>query len=249
MKFLSMPEKSGHWYREDGKSAHGATLREARRENLYPSVTTVLSLIASPGLDAWKRSEAILAALTLPKIEGESDQDFAARVAIDMEETGSKAAKIGTNIHDWAEKYCLGEYATYPEGYETVCYKVQEWIDTNLDKTRIYPEQAMVNKELGYAGKIDLQGYTKDGRFFILDFKSQGIKPGKNAVFYPKWIQQLAAYAEGKVQNLCNLAISTNPDNPIIAEKWWTKEEIETGWEIFKHCLAIWQLERGYKPV
>lgn len=249
MKLTSKLENSGHWYQSDGKSAHGATLREARKQNLYPSVTTILSLIASPGLDKWKRTEAILAALTLPRNEGESLDDFAQRVAIDMEQTGTKAAAIGTTIHDWVEKYCAGQYLTPPVGYETVCYQVQEWIDQNVDLKNSIAEDSIVNTDFGYAGRIDLMGRLKDGRLFIADWKTQNIKTGKNFVFYPKWCQQLAAYAEGKQETvLINIAISSNKEIQQIKEKIWTEKEIADGWATFRHCLAIWQIEKQYRP-
>lgn len=244
-------ESTGHWYTESGDSAHGATLREARKQNLYPSVTTVLSIIASPGLEVWKRQEAILAALTLPRNEGESLEDFAVRVSRDMEETGSKAASLGTSIHDWAESYCNGEYKSPPAGYETVCFQLQEWIDNNVDLSRSIAEESIVSKWYGYAGRVDLSGFLKSGKKFILDWKSQNLKDnGRNMVFYQKWCQQLTAYSQGAFQEteLISIAVSTNRNRPIIAEKIWTEEEKNTGWEIFRRCLEIWQLEKGYRP-
>jgi hypothetical protein len=241
-------QDNGHWYTNGGESAHGATLREARKQNLYPSVTTVLQIKAKPGLDAWKRNEAILAALTLPRREGESLEDFAGRVAIDMNETASKAATIGTSIHDWAEHYCGGNPVAPPLGYEAVCYNLQKWIDENLDLNAGASELSIVNQQLGYAGRIDWQGKDKEGNFLILDFKSQGIKEGKKPVFYPEWAYQLAAYAEGKNVRLVNVVISTNKDLPIVESYEWKEEEKETAWKIFRNCLRIWQLEKGYKP-
>ena len=53
--------ESGHWYQADGTPAYeivGAngkmrptTLRDARKLNLYPSVTTIIRLMDAPGLD------------------------------------------------------------------------------------------------------------------------------------------------------------------------------------------------------
>ena len=56
--------ESGHWYTQEGEpmytivGANGkernTTLRDAKKDNLVPSVTTVLSLVAKPGLENWK---------------------------------------------------------------------------------------------------------------------------------------------------------------------------------------------------
>lgn len=246
MKFIETPEKSAHWYRSDGSSAHDADLRKARKENLLPSVTSILQVKSKPGLDAWKRQEAILAALTLPKNPGESAQDFAQRVAIDMDRTGSEAANIGTSIHDFAEKIVNGENPKPVLGYEEVCEKLACWISESLGEG--VAEESMVSQVYGYAGRKDFSGMILGG-YGILDFKTQGIKPGNKPNFYPEWCYQLAAYAEGRCYyNLVNVIISTNKDAPTIAIKQWSVEEIQTGWDIFKSLLKVWQLERGYDP-
>ena len=81
-------EASSHWYlssgepyhevvRADGNGMRPVTLRDARKVNALPSVTNILSVLAKPGLDAWKQEQAILAALTLPQQDGESLDAFA----------------------------------------------------------------------------------------------------------------------------------------------------------------------------
>jgi len=246
MKLLPPEPSNVHWYTATGESAHDADLRRARKERLYPSVTSVLQIKAKPGLDAWKRQEAILAALTLPRLDGESEQDFASRVVVDMDATGSKAAAIGTAIHAYAEGLTGGENIEPPKGYEAICAALRCWIEENLEGG--VAESTMVSEEYGYAGRQDWTGIFSNGKYGILDFKTQNVKPGKKPVFYPEHCYQLAAYAEGKPMEMVNLIIGVNHDNPIIAEKRWTIEEAENGWAIFKHCLAIWQLERGYDP-
>ena len=57
-KFTS---ESGHWYTQEGEpmytiiGANGkernTTLRDAKKENLVPSVTTILGMIAKPSLE------------------------------------------------------------------------------------------------------------------------------------------------------------------------------------------------------
>lgn len=59
-------ESASHWYfpdgtplhevpRADGKGQRPTSLRDARKLGLFPSVTNVLSILAKPGLDAWKQ--------------------------------------------------------------------------------------------------------------------------------------------------------------------------------------------------
>ncbi len=62
--------KSMHWYDRDGKAVfevpkakgdgmRATTIADARKLNLYPSVTTVLSVIAKPSLDESELSDII----------------------------------------------------------------------------------------------------------------------------------------------------------------------------------------------
>ena len=113
---IARSAESVHWYRaEDGKpqytvpakdgSDRPTTLRDARKMNLVPSVTTVMKIAAKPGLDVWKNEQLLLAALTLPKVEGETEKEFIARVVSDSKETGKRAAERGTRIHESIERW------------------------------------------------------------------------------------------------------------------------------------------------
>ena len=68
--------ESNHWYTRDGIPRYtvmgkngkerNTTLRDARTENLVPSVTTVLTVMAKPALIQWLQKQVLMAALTLP---------------------------------------------------------------------------------------------------------------------------------------------------------------------------------------
>src|SRR6056300_829607 len=120
-KFTS---ESGHWYTQEGEpmytiiGANGkernTTLRDAKKENLVPSVTTILGMIAKPSLENWKINQALNSALTLERYEGESSESFAYRCKYDSKKIGMEAAKQGTKIHYQIEKGFLGLGQTKP---------------------------------------------------------------------------------------------------------------------------------------
>ena len=101
--------ESGHWYTKEGQPAYtvigangkerATTLRDARKENLVPSVTTILKVANNPVLNQWIQKQVLLAALTLPRLEGENDESFIARVMEDSKQQGRDAADLGTAIH------------------------------------------------------------------------------------------------------------------------------------------------------
>ena len=246
---------TSHWYRADGTPAYGSDMRTARKENLYPSVTSVIGVLAKPGLEAWKQEQAIMAALTLPMYEGESYEAFARRVVEDSREQSQKAADIGTTLHDVAEKYLRDEWYILPEGYEEVCGYLTGWLKCTVEKP-IEVESTFTNLEHGYGGRIDLIAELSElyaNRTAVIDFKSQFVKmkelksgPKPSPVFYDEWAAQLAAYGQGKVDMGISLIISTNPACPKVFAKEWTAEELAEGWELFLACLKIWRIQKNY---
>jgi hypothetical protein len=189
--------ESGHWYRRDGSPAYtiigknGAerptTLRDARKENLLPSVTTIIRCAAAPGLTNWMIDQAIMAALTLPRIEGENDTDFMARVKEDSKEQAKKAAERGTRIHAWVQGMFEGWMPPHEEMryYESVTKTLesecglQEWIC----------EKSFAHSR--YGGKCDL--HNDD---YMIDIKTTD----KDIFTVKAWDEhamQLAAYDKG----------------------------------------------------
>ena len=128
--------EAGHWYTQEGEpmytivGANGkernTTLRDAKKDNLVPSVTTVLSLVAKPSLENWKINQALNSALTLEKDKDESIDEFAYRCKQDSKKIGQKAAEEGTKIHAMIERGFLGE-ETNPT-YDII----QSWLDENF---------------------------------------------------------------------------------------------------------------------
>lgn len=240
------PVQSGHWYGQDGTPAHDADLRRARKEKLLPSVTSVLSVLAKPALETWKINQAILASLTLPRREEESDQDFAARVVRDWKEQSGAAADLGTRVHTWAEDFMAGKSVRdIPEVSETL-KALAVWIGEQKWE-HVLIEDTLTNPELGYAGRIDLQA-TMNGRRVILDWKTSGNKDGKLEP-YQEYCWQLAAYGEGREDvDYINVMLSTNPARPGTRIHQWTPEEIAQGWEAFRAALKIWRIQKNYDP-
>src|SRR5688500_8209761 len=93
--------ESLHWYTREGETAYevvganGVTrstnLRDARKLNLVPSVTTIIKSASAPGLERWKLDQMMHAALTLPRMDGEPEGAWIDRVWNDSRETGKKA--------------------------------------------------------------------------------------------------------------------------------------------------------------
>ena len=161
---IARSAESVHWYRaEDGtpqytvKAKDGSdrptTLRDARIMNLVPSVTTVMKIIAKPGLDVWKNEQLLLAAMTLPRKPEETEKEFITRIVADSKETGKQAAEKGTRIHESIERWYAGERnVEHVETAKAFEITVSEHFKVNH---KLQTETAF-SSPLGFGGKVDL---------------------------------------------------------------------------------------------
>jgi len=244
--------EAGHWYSRDGYSQYtiigangkerNTTLRDARKFGYLPSVSAILKVAASPGLEKWKRDNLLMAALTLPKIEGETVDEFAERVEKDANDQATKARDLGTEIHASLEKFYMNESFT-TKHFEFVHgaalaitdhFGNQEW---NAEKS--------FASALGYGGKIDLHNDK-----IVIDFKTSAFDDAAKKEGYPEHIMQLVAYGEGlglKDYRIANVFVSTSTPGLVkIVE--YTEEQKRTAWRKFLCLLNYWMLDKGYFP-
>lgn len=253
------PLTGGHWYHADGTAQHtvlskkdglprATRLSDARKLNLYPSVSGILAILAKPGLDKWRVSQAIMAALTLPRYPDESDDAFVERVAEDANQKMYDAMDFGTALHNSIQQVNMDHRADYTPELAPWVDKYVDWKIANIVRV-IDAERTVVHTEAGYAGTFDLLAEHQEHGTVLVDFKSQGIKEGKKHNVYDTWVYQLAAYRAVlgiKCHCLSVIIDSNKPAAPI--EHLWSEDEISDGLSIFNRCLEIWQISKGYKP-
>jgi len=242
--------ESGHWYTQEGEpmytiiGANGkernTTLRDAKKEHLVPSVTTVLGMIAKPSLENWKINQALNSALTLEKDPLESIEEFAYRCKQDSKRIGQEAAKKGTKIHAMIERGFLGE------GTSKTYKIIQAWLDENFPNEEWIAEDSFC-ADLGYGGKIDL--YSKSGIF--VDFKTKDNLEGKDPakLVYDEHGMQLSAYAQGcGYDDVERVSIFVDrEDNELIACHIWDKKSQDKHREMFNSILNYWKLVKNYE--
>jgi CRISPR/Cas system-associated exonuclease Cas4 (RecB family) len=244
-----------HFYFPDGKpcfevpnkskpgETRPTTIADARKLGLIPSVTTVLAYRARPELDTWKQEQAILAALTLSRMPGETDTDFCKRIIKDSQEEGKKAADKGTLLHDYIEKYVSKlEVPTLPSELNVLLPAVNSFLDSN----KFFGISELHTACQEYAGTIDFVG-TFNEKPCIIDFKTTKTKAGEKIKPHYEWKLQLAAYMELANKGVCNaynIVISTTEPGRIEVVEY-TKEEIVEAYKVFHHILMAYRNEKG----
>ena len=235
--------ESGHWYLPDGSPAYrtigkngkerNTTVKDARGLGLLPSVTTIIGCAnKGEGLQRWLQEQAILAALTLPRLEGESEEDWLSRVVSDSKETAKQAAERGTHIHGIIESFYEGVYIPelppYVRAVESVInehFGQQLWVS---EKSFAYG---------GFGGKCDL--VAKSG--FVVDFKTTEKDLDKLDYFFDHQMQ-LSAYRQGFEMPKARCAIvyvNALQNKAKLVEI--PEDDLRIGWECFTHLLAFYR--------
>lgn len=219
---------------------------------VVPSVTTVQNELAKHALTAWLIDQHLTAAFKRG-IPAESDYDrWAGMVKAEAELQMDKAPQAGTDMHKVLEAF-MGESATIPDDplLAKICYAVGHALDDRCpppSDAKAFMEdwhcEQYFTHELGFGGCADLVG---DG--WIIDYKTKQtadkFKPGKMA--YDDHRMQLAAYRVGfGMPNARCANIFICLEDGAIDFHEHTSQELEKGWQMFQHALAIWQIRNDW---
>lgn len=258
-----------HWYDKEGNPRHfegknggDTTLREARKLELYPSVTTISSILHKQGLVFWLQQQAALQA-------GQVIQDtfdlndpgswllnvnWANQMIAKAKEKTTEKADAGTEIHDKLEVYHADPFGMTGDD-QKMCSAVVNCIKeaTGLSLYDDFiPEERFCNTDEGYAGTCDLHTPPNDTCEWVLDYKSKDEVDDKTRG-YPEQAEQLVAYSHGlglPHAKVGNIFISRTPpaDGEPWAVKFFEHKDTDMAWLRFKHTLMLWQVTKKYGP-
>jgi len=241
--------EAGHFYIGDGSPYYSvigkngkerpATLRDARKVGAVPGVTTILACAAKPQLTRWMIQQAVLSALTLPRIDGESSDDFLKRIEEDRQAQSKAAADRGTEIHAAIEQHYRGE----PHGVQWTEWVIDVAAElAEREKTRWLPERSFACS-MGYGGKVDLHS---EG--WVVDIKTKDGDVTESKV-YDEHAQQLAAYRRGLGVDHARCGILfVSRDKPQARFVEVPEADLQTGLACFDALLAYWMAKNQYYP-
>jgi hypothetical protein len=262
---LVSAQSSSHWYHRDGTSCHqvpmaskpgqmrNTTLADARKLSLLPSITNYLGILDKPMLSAWRVEQGILAALTLPRLEHELDDEFAKRVVTDSESQVTQAANRGTAIHNILENYLLGLPIDPNQEFLHLVIPTIEWLSQNV-KLCHYTEKTVVHPR--FAGRLDMKADIAGIGLAVIDFKTR--KKGKDGKFavYPENGLQLSAYLEADKLGTDAAYHATDRISIIIGSEEaeaphihvWDRSEHDATYNAFLSITEVWSFLKKYRP-
>lgn len=247
--------ESSHWYWPDSrpcyevpyadqsKGMRPTTLRDARKLGLLPSVTTILRILHRQALVEWLQEQAVLAAMTTPRLDGEELDAFIHRVLSverQQDQEAQKARDLGTAIHSEIEAVLTGK-----EPELALAGFVEPAVAVIRGLGAVQATEKIVVGE-GYAGKLDV--LTDGDRLTVLDIKTSKTIPRDGS--YVEHRLQTAAYAMalGNTGDKCletaNLYISTlEPGKLMLCQQdnW-----VSTYNDGFAPLVRYWQWVNNY---
>lgn len=261
----ALASESAHWYdqqgapvyeimRKDGSGMRPTTLADARKLNLFPSVTKICNMAAKPGLEIWKATQLLEASLTLPIQQGETVDDYASRIVEDSKAQSQKAMDKGKSLHAAIEQYIRNMSGKVAFCWDPEWEKHIEKLTSTLIQYGVYPYEGKPEHSFyhpsGYGGKVDW--HTDE---IVIDFKTKDklteVVKGKvkdKKLAWPEHVEQLAAYSRGLHhgfdKRLINVFIGVEDCEIRIHE--WTRQDYENGWAVFEALLKVWQIRNNY---
>lgn len=245
---------SSHYYDRYGNPHHtvrGAngnerdtTIKDARENGWLPSVSTVIGVLAKDGLVNWQIDQAVMAALTLPRIDGETEPDYIRRIKSDSRRQSWEAAQRGVEIHAAIEDHFRGK--CYDRRFERHVAGAVEQIEAAFPEVRDWEPEVRFAHPDGWAGCSDLVSRSTGT---VVDTKTKDLSPDSDArLAYDQYIQA-SAYACGlgfQRPRLATLFVSrTHPGHARIHV--WPDGTYERGIRIFRAALEVFKATRNYE--
>jgi len=195
---------------------------------IVPGVTTILSILAKPALYRWNNEMGLKGIETAKYVD--------------------EKAEIGTLAHQMIADYLRGvptdtdEYSKFQiDQAENSLLSFFEWEKSHHIEP-VFIEEPMISERHKFGGTLDCVG-TIDSELWLIDFKTSG-------GIYPEMLVQVAAYVhlayehELDIQKVRILRIGRTADEGFEDRP---VNNLGKRWEIFQHCLAIYNLQREVK--
>lgn len=242
--------ESGHWYDRSGtqvaavKGVSGdmvkPDLRHARKFGFVPGVTTVIKSADREGLTIYRERSVLMAALTLPRLDGEADEAYCARVMADSKRSAAEAAKQGSSLHARVE---MG--LNDPTSDDPWVLAVRNALADMTDMSGGWQVETPCVHRYGFGTKSDLNNRAAN---LVVDIKTK--EAGLDKVkLYPEHWQQLAATRAALGMDDANCAILfLSRNEPTATTILASQVDLSHGWDTFKSLLNYWQTKNKCRP-
>ena len=213
---------------EAPKKSRAHTIYKLDDGTKVPGVTTVLGILNKPALVKWANN------LGLQGIDSSKYRD-------EMADIGTLAHKMIVDYFNKVETDTTEYSEKQIDQAENCLLSFWEWEKSHKIEV-IIAETPLISKEYNYGGTIDCF-CNLDGQPTLLDFKT-----GK--AIYPEFFYQLAAYEQllaeaGYLIEVTRILRIGRDADEGFEER--SVGKLDLHFDLFKHCLAIYNLQKQIK--
>jgi len=260
----------GHFYKYDGTKCFTyltqkgeqkeTTLREAKKWGLLPSVTSINSIVSNYSLSQWEKQQVLKAILSAPEVlnfyKGTQETfDETYSLVEDLMREQNVAMQTGVEIHKAIEDFINKKSVP---SVDSIAFKYIGRINLLLNQT--FGDGFTLQSEVpfaanGYGGTIDMTLTTKEGKNYLIDFKTTTRKKFENwKAPYPNETSQLAAYIKGlrffsdgkKIVEPLAFIIKIDNERGGIKAYSVKSNELHEGWKRFSAYLNAYAVTNDY---
>ncbi len=200
-------------------------------KTIVPGVTTPINLLAKPALVPWANKLGLKGIDVNSYVDDKADIGTLAHAMVTDHLTGKK-----TDFSDFDPKQISQA--------ENSFLSYLEWEKEHPIKA-IFVEEPFVHELLKFGGTGDIYGELFD-KLELIELKS-------GSGIYDEHVYQIAANKillehHGFPVEKCRILNIPRTEDESFLEKVCSEKELENGWEIFQHLLAIYYLKKGNKP-
>lgn len=253
-------KESTHWYRPVRQLSAGCweaepvmqlpgtrgsiitpDIRHARKLGLFPGVTSVIKCASAPSLESWKQRQVLMAALTLSRMDGETDDAFCSRIMSDAGDQAARAAERGTAVHAAIQDFfSTGEVQP---GFAGVLRAVTDCLQEVAPDGGPWRSELCGVSEQGWGTKVDLVNET-----CLLDIKT---KDGDLADVTLGDEHRMQLWAGGQTcggrDRYGILFVSRTHDGAKLVMA--TDTDVARGRDLFLPLVAYWQAKNRHTPM
>lgn len=219
---------------------------------LVPSVTSVTGIVDKPALIHWAVNESLDHIRHVWKPGKGYTKDQIRAILYDAKEarfrTSGKALNIGTEAHDWIERYIKSRILdlTTPEmpDYPPILNAVNAYLEWEAQAGNIEyiaSERKVYSRKYMYSGTVDIL-MEIDGKVIVADLKT-------SKAIYPEYYIQCAAYASAiaeeddrPIDNISVIRVPKDGESVEIVER----SDIDYLFGIFRACLVVWRWKNNW---
>jgi hypothetical protein len=201
----------------------------------FPSTTTIIEVLAKPGLSAWSR-RIIIEAVRELVVNGADIEEALQLAESEPERRRDTAGLKGARVHEAVAAALAGD--PYPPEMAPWVEAAQGFLD-DFGLQVVAVERVLVNKCFGFAGCCDVVALGADGRLAVIDWKT-----GRYA-HLPEAALQVGAYCLA-LQEMTRRPVAAGYVVAVRPGRYEAKEvNLPRAQEGFLGALALWKSLRG----